>query len=138
MVDRITREQRSKVMSAIRSKNTKPELTLRKEFFRCKLRYRLHYGIEKIDIAFPKCKIAVFVDGCFWHGCPIHSNLPKTNQNYWLPKLKRNIERDKEQTTRLEAEGWEVLRFWEHDLDSENIKEVVKKTKNALYRRIEE
>jgi DNA mismatch endonuclease (patch repair protein) len=115
LTDRITKEQRSKIMSAIRSKDTKPELAIRKELFRLKLRYRLYYGVEKIDIAFPGCKVAVFVDGCFWHGCPLHANVPKTNQEYWLPKLKRNIKRDNEKTQRLEGKGWLVFHFWEHE-----------------------
>lgn len=95
MVDKISPENRSKLMSAIRSKNTKPEISLRKALWAKDLRFRKHYGIEKIDIAFPSKKIAVFVDGCFWHGCPLHSHIPKSNQSYWKPKLTKNIERDK-------------------------------------------
>ena len=112
-------------MSAIQSKNTKPELRLRKALWAKVLRFRVQYGKEKIDIAFPSKKIAVFVDGCFWHGCPIHSHLPKSNEEYWVPKLKKNIERDKAKNERLEAEGWKVLRFWEHELTK--CGEVVKK-----------
>ncbi|MFX0108638.1 MAG: very short patch repair endonuclease, partial [Candidatus Hodarchaeota archaeon] len=81
------------------------------------LRFRTHYCKEKIDIAFPSKKLAIFVDGCFWHGCPIHSHLPKSHEDYWHPKLKKNIERDCAKNTRLEAQGWRVLRFWEHDLN---------------------
>jgi DNA mismatch endonuclease, patch repair protein len=103
-------------MSAIRSKNTAPEVAIRKVLWAKGLRYNIHYGKEKIDIAFPSKKVAVFVDGCFWHGCPIHSHLPKSNEKYWLPKLKKNIERDKEMTIKLETDGWKVLRFWEHEL----------------------
>ena len=87
MVDRISKEKRSKIMSAIRSKNTKPEIILRKAFWKKVLRFRVQYGKEKIDIAFPSKKIAVFVDGCFWHLCPLHSHFPKSNKEYWLPKL---------------------------------------------------
>jgi len=121
-LDRITKEQRSKIMSAIRSKNTKPEIVLRKALWERDLRFRIYYCKEKIDIAFPSKKVAIFVDGCFWHGCPIHSRLPRSNEEYWHPKLKKNIERDKEKTKRLEADGWQVLRFWEHELrEIENV-----------------
>jgi DNA mismatch endonuclease, patch repair protein len=116
MVDTFSKEKRSKIMSSIHSKNTKPELCLRKSLWAKGLRYRVQYGKEKIDIAFPSKKIAVFVDGCFWHGCPIHSHLPKSNEEYWIPKLKKNIERDKAKNERLEAQGWKVLHFWEHEL----------------------
>jgi len=115
-VDRVQKEKRSKIMAAIRSTNTKPELVLRRALWREGLRFRVYYGKEKIDIACPSKKLAIFVDGCFWHGCPIHSHLPKSHQDYWHPKLKRNIERDRAKNKRLHANGWKVLRFWEHDL----------------------
>lgn len=105
-------------MSTIRSKNTAPEVLLRKALFAKGCRYRIHYGVNKIDIAFPCKKIAVFVDGCFWHGCPMHAHLPKSNKEYWIPKLNKNKTRDKETTKQLENEGWVVLRFWEHELDN--------------------
>jgi DNA mismatch endonuclease (patch repair protein) len=103
-------------MSAIRSRNTKPEVTLRKALWSKGLRFRVHYCREKIDIAFPSEKLGIFVDGCFWHGCPIHSHVPKSNREYWLPKLRRNMERDKEKEDRLGLEGWRIMRFWEHEL----------------------
>jgi DNA mismatch endonuclease, patch repair protein len=109
-------------MSGIHSENTKPEIELRKALWAKGMRFRKYYGKEKIDVAFPKLKIAVFVDGCFWHGCPIHSHIPKSNEKYWIPKLKKNIERDYAKNERLETEGWKVLRFWEHELtDKEEI-----------------
>lgn len=115
MVDRITKEKRSKIMAAIHSENTKPEMELRRALWAEGLRYRIHYSSEKIDIAFPTKKLAIFIDGCFWHGCPIHSHIPKSNVSYWLPKLNKNIERDKTTSKRLEADGWRVIRFWEHE-----------------------
>jgi DNA mismatch endonuclease (patch repair protein) len=115
-VDRISKEKRSRVMSAIRSTDTQPELRLRRALWAKGMRYRIHYGSEKIDIAFPSKKIAVFVDGCFWHGCPLHSHFPKSNVEYWHPKLRRNIERDKAKESRLRSGGWKVLRLWEHEL----------------------
>jgi DNA mismatch endonuclease (patch repair protein) len=107
-------------MSAIHSRNTIPEVTLRKALWARGFRFRVHYGKEKIDIAFPSNKLAVFVDGCFWHRCPIHSHLPKSHEDYWHPKLKKNIERDQAKNNRLESEGWKVLRFWEHELQELN------------------
>ena len=120
-------------MSAIHSKNTKPELKLRKALWKDGFRYRIYYSQEKIDIAFPKEKIAIFVDGCFWHGCPIHSHLPKSNQDYWYPKLQKNTERDKMKTKRLENEGWLVMHFWEHE--TENTEGIVREIKEAFLKR---
>jgi DNA mismatch endonuclease, patch repair protein len=105
-------------MSSIRSKDTKPEVKIRKALWVNGFRYRIHYGSFKIDIAFPAKKLAIFIDGCFWHGCPIHSHQPKSNQAYWLPKLKKNIQRDNDVTQRLKAEGWKVMRFWEHETEN--------------------
>lgn len=124
MVDKVSKETRSKIMSAIRSKNTKPEVSLRKALWAKGFRYRAQYGKEKIDIAFPSMKVAIFVDGCFWHGCPIHSHIPKSNKGYWVPKLKKNIERDLTNNSKLKTEGWIVLRFWEHELN--NVDAVIK------------
>ena len=103
-------------MAAIHSTNTIPEVTLRKALWRRGLRFRAQYGKKKIDIAFPARKVAVFVDGCFWHGCPVHSHKVGTNEAYWQTKLEKNSERDKIKTAQLKAEGWVVLRFWEHEL----------------------
>jgi DNA mismatch endonuclease (patch repair protein) len=117
-------------MSAIRSRNTKPEVTLRRALWSIGLRFRVHYCREKIDIAFPSEKLAIFVDGCFWHCCPIHSHLPKSNRGYWLPKLRRNIERDKAKEDRLELQGWRIMRFWEHELVEPD--KVAEKVLNAI------
>lgn len=130
MTDRISKEKRSKIMSAIRSVNTKPEITLRKALWAKGLRFRRQHGKEKIDIAFPSQKLAIFIDGCFWHGCPIHSHMPKSNQEYWLPKLKKNIERDKSKNERLKADGWQIMRFWEHELT--NVEYIASKIQMAL------
>lgn len=131
MPDRISKEQRSKVMSSIRSKDTVPEITLRKALWARGLRFRVHYGPEKIDIAFPSRKVAVFVDGCFWHGCPEHSHMPETNVGYWGPKLVRNKERDAATTRKLESEGWKVVRVWEHEVNDPCIIEKIKKELRA-------
>jgi len=130
MVDQFSKEKRSKIMSAIRSKNTKPELALRRALWAQGLRYRIQYGKEKIDIAFPSKKVAVFVDGCFWHGCPIHSHIPKSNPNYWIPKLQKNKERAILKNELLRNTGWNVLHFWEHEMN--DLDSIVKKIKQVL------
>lgn len=122
-MDKFSKEKRSKIMSSIRSKNTKPEVLLRKALWKEGYRYRIHYGKEKIDIAFPSKKIAIFVDGCFWHMCPLHGHVPKSREDYWIPKLNKNMERAKKKDERLEDAGWKVIHFWEHEL--KNIDEVL-------------
>jgi len=116
IMDRISKKTRSKIMRAIKSNNTKPEILLRKALSKLGYRYKAHYGPFKIDIAFPSKKIAIFVDGCFWHQCPWHSHKPKTNKSYWVPKLKRNVLRAKKINVKLRRLGWKVIRVWEHEL----------------------
>jgi DNA mismatch endonuclease (patch repair protein) len=117
MADTISREMRSKVMSAIRAKDTKPEVALRHALFGLGLRYRKNYGRHDIDIAFPGTMLAVFVDGCFWHCCPKHSHAPKSNMTYWNRKLNGNKARDLRVNAELTSEGWNVVRLWEHDIN---------------------
>ncbi len=120
-MDSMTREQRSYVMSRIRSSDTKAEVRLRKALWHRGLRYRKNY--RKLpgtpDIALTRKKIAIFVDGDFWHGKG-YEDAPgkqiKTNRTYWKSKLSRNIERDKDVNDALLQEGWLVLRFWESDI----------------------
>jgi DNA mismatch endonuclease (patch repair protein) len=120
--------QRSRCMSKIRSKNTKPELALRRALFARGLRFRTRMPLlGRPDIIFTKAKLVVFVDGCFWHGCPIHGTMPKSNQDYWSAKLARNRARDAETTAALEREGWCVLRHWAHEIaeDAAGVAEVI-------------
>ena len=107
----------SRTMRRVRRKDTKPELVLRRELHRRGLRFRVDFaGVPgRPDIALTKAKIAVFVDGCFWHGCPIHATYPKNNEEWWGRKLRRNRERDREVNRRLGEHGWIVLRYWTHD-----------------------
>ncbi|MCT1627811.1 very short patch repair endonuclease [Corynebacterium sanguinis] len=99
------------------SRNTAPELLLRKELFRRGLGFRVN--VNKLpgspDIVFPKQKIAVFVDGCYWHGCEIHSRPSVHNREWWIAKMRRNHERDTQDVRDLEVAGWWVIRAWEHD-----------------------
>jgi DNA mismatch endonuclease (patch repair protein) len=113
--------RRSANMRAIRRRDTKPERTLRSALHRRGLRFRVDYPVPvagrspRPDIAFTRWRVAVFVDGCFWHGCPYHATGPKVNASYWGPKIARNVERDAQQAELLLAAGWTVLRVWEHD-----------------------
>lgn len=118
MVDSVSKKKRSEIMSKIRAKNTKLETDFRKRVWIKGLRYRLHYKMTgKPDLVFVSKKIAVFIDSCFWHKCPKHFRQPKSNLDYWIPKIKNNVERDKKITRNLKTKGWEVLRFWEHDIN---------------------
>jgi DNA mismatch endonuclease (patch repair protein) len=121
-MDRINRESRTKLMSKIRSKDTVPEVTLRKALRNSGITYRKYYGPEKIDIAIPATKIAVFVDGCFWHSCPIHGHAPKSNIGYWGKKLEKNRGRASAKDLRLKEEGWEIIHIWEHEISEDSLK----------------
>lgn len=98
-------------------RDTKPELALRKELYRRGMRYRVNYRDlpGRPDIALTRAKIAVFVDGCFWHACPVHGGLPRNNRDWWRAKLDRNRERDREKDAALVDLGWIPLHYWEHD-----------------------
>jgi DNA mismatch endonuclease (patch repair protein) len=80
---------------------------------------------RSIDVAFGRLKIAVFFDGCFWHGCPVHATSPKANAEWWRAKLDRNMERDQETTEHLCSDGWVVLRFWEHEAAEDVVRHIV-------------
>lgn len=119
MADNHSKEIRSMNMSHIRSKNSKPEEKVRKYLFSKGFRYRKNVKDlpGKPDIVLPKYKAVVFVNGCFWHkhDCP-RFVWPSSNKEYWVPKIQRNVERDIENTRRLEEQGWQVLTVWECQL----------------------
>ncbi len=100
-------------------RDTQVELTVRRLLHARGLRYRVDFAPvnrrRRADVVFTRQKVAVFIDGCFWHGCPVHYIQPKTNAQYWWPKIERNIARDLETTRQLSDAGWTVLRFWEHE-----------------------
>jgi len=132
MADVHTREQRSYNMSRIKGQGTKPEKLLRKALWSVGLRYRIKNKLPgRPDIIFPSAKVAVFVDGCFWHGCPDHMTWPKINAAFWRRKIKRNIERDREVEAELERLGWQSRRFWEHEISGE-VNSVVQKISHAV------
>ena len=122
-MDDLTPEQRKKNMRAIRSKDTTIELALRKALWQRGIRYRKNYKglIGKPDIVITKYRIAVFCDSDFWHGYDWENRKSriKSNQNYWIPKIERNMTRDREVTAALVEQGWIVLRFWEHTIRKE-------------------
>lgn len=119
-MDVLTPRQRSHCMSRIRGKNTGPELLVRKALWALRLRYRTHSAIPgRPDIVFATAKLAVFIDGCFWHGCALHGVKPKTNSGFWREKIRKNRARDRKVTRLLEAEEWSVLRFWEHEVEDD-------------------
>lgn len=123
-MDNLTKEKRRNIMQHIRAKNTKAEVMLRKALWHCGIRYRKYY--KKLpgtpDIAITKYRIAVFVDGDFWHARG-HENNPgeqiQTNSTFWSKKLKRNVERDKEVNQALLEMGWLVLRYWDSDVNKD-------------------
>ena len=108
-------------MRGIRRTGTKPELALRAALHARGYRYRKDFRLDlplrrvRPDIAFTRRKVAVFVDGCFWHACPDHGSKPANNTWYWGPKLQRNVERDRVADAALSAAGWDVVRVWEHE-----------------------
>ncbi len=120
MVDVMTPEQRSRCMSRVKSANTTTEIRLRKALWAAGLRYRLRYKLPwKPDLVFVSARLVVFVDGCFWHGCPVHAKKPKTNERFWDTKLRENVERDQRANGQLRRMGWNVLRLWQHDIEND-------------------
>lgn len=118
MTDVLTKKQRSYNMAQIKSKNTGPELILRKLLSKNKVRgYRLHSKIfGKPDLVFTKIRLAVFIDGCFWHKCQDCFVKPTSRTKFWKEKIRNNIKRDKEVNKFLEKNNWKFLRIWEHEL----------------------
>jgi len=116
-------------MSAIRSKNTKPELTVRRFLHSRGLRFRLHRKDlpGKPDLVLTKYRTAIFVDGCFWHGheCPRNPKAPATNKSYWGPKILRTQQRDRDADQALVAQGWRVIRLWECELGPDALENLV-------------
>lgn len=111
---------RRKNMQANRRRDTQPELRVRSLLHSAGLRYRvdappLSTLRSRADVVFARSRVAVFIDGCYWHGCPEHYRVPRVNTNYWAPKIEGNRERDRRVDRALVDAGWTVLRFWEHE-----------------------
>jgi DNA mismatch endonuclease (patch repair protein) len=101
-------------------RDTAPELALRRDLWRRDLRYRVDVapirGLRRrADMVFSRARVAVYVDGCYWHSCPDHATVPKANREWWVAKLEANVARDRDTDARLLAAGWEVVRVWEHE-----------------------
>jgi DNA mismatch endonuclease (patch repair protein) len=123
-MDNIPAQDRSAVMAKVKSnKNKSTELRIIEIFKNLSITgWEINYQIYgKPDFVFLKSKLAIFVDGCFWHGCEQHCRVPKDNQEYWINKINHNIERDKFVTKQLEANGWIVIRLWEHELKKKSL-----------------
>lgn len=126
-------------MQSNRRRDTKPELAVRSELHRRGFRYRVDHPIRiegerpiRPDVVFVKARVAVFVDGCFWHGCPEHGTLPKeTNRSYWVEKIRQNRARDERHQQLLESNGWIVIRSWTHEPSAE----VADRVERALLQR---
>lgn len=107
-------------MQRQRRRDTSPELRVRQELFRRGLRYRVDLAPlpgmrSRADVVFTRARVAVFVDGCFWHRCPLHATDPKANSGWWRSKLDANVQRDRATDERLRSAGWAVVRVWEHE-----------------------
>ncbi len=136
MADKFTQEKRSQIMKSIRSVNTVPEIKVRKKLHSLGFRFKL-YGYDlpgKPDIVLPKYKVAILVNGCFWHGhsCKIGSGKrkPQSNQEYWISKIARNVRRDKENKKKLLEKGWSVITIWECETKIES--KLIKKIKPLI------
>lgn len=128
MIEPPTETVRRRMVSQ-RRKDTAAEVQLRRALYRDGWRYRVSYPVpgmprRTIDVAFPSRKVAVFVDGCFWHGCPDHGVAPKHNGTWWRDKLAANRARDRDTTNHLESLGWTVVRVWEHEVSTDGIERV--------------
>ncbi|MCW5909537.1 MAG: DNA mismatch endonuclease Vsr [Cyclobacteriaceae bacterium] len=138
MKDKFSKEKRSDIMSKIRKTDTKPELLVRKYLFSKGLRFRIYNKklIGNPDIVLSKHKTVVFVNGCFWHAhknCKLN-RMPKSNTDYWIPKILKNVERDKRNKKELKKLGWNIFTIWECELRGKKRE----KTLTKLYRKIKE
>jgi DNA mismatch endonuclease (patch repair protein) len=141
MADIFSKKQRSYVMSRIRSSHTQPELKLRRFLKSLGFVYQPKGIYGSPDFANRERKIAVFIDGCFWHGCKKHFRMPKSNIEFWSRKINGNVRRDKRQTVILRKQGWKVVRIWEHklregpDMAIQRVKGAMKRGKHFKSRR---
>jgi DNA mismatch endonuclease, patch repair protein len=113
-----TTEQRRKNMSAIRATHSKLENSITQALWLKGFRFRKNVKnlFGKPDIAIKKYRVVIFIDSCFWHACPLHGNIPNNNQDFWVPKLERNKQRDNEVTQHYLQKKWNILRIWEHEI----------------------
>jgi DNA mismatch endonuclease (patch repair protein) len=138
MTDRVSKEQRSKNMAAVRSSgNITTELALIKIFkkygIKGWLRNQKILGIHP-DFIFKRQRVAVFSHGCFWHGCKLHGEIPISNKKFWREKIRKNINRDERSAKKLKGAGWKVLCFWEHEIKKkpDSVARKVKKQSHSI------
>lgn len=133
-MDTVSSKKRSEIMSRVRSKDSKIEVSFRKELWKRGFRYRKnpskHFG--KPDIVLKKYRAVIFIDSCFWHGCERHCRVPSTRTAYWKQKIHRNIARDKEVTMHYREIDWKIFRIWEHQL-GENMDKTLGKLLWKIY-----
>lgn len=117
-MDKVSKEVRSKIMRAVHSNDTRMEEKFRKELFSRGVRFRKNVSDlpGKPDIAIKSKRVVIFLDSCFWHGCPEHLRQPKSNKNYWDKKVKLNVERDHKINSEYRIRGWKLVRIWEHEI----------------------
>lgn len=125
-----------KRMQSTRQKNTAAEMSIRRAIHRMGLRYRIHIepvpGLHRnADIVFSKQRVAVMIDGCFWHGCELHGSQPKTNAAFWSRKIEDNKRRDRDTDERLRADGWRVIRIWEHEDPQQAAERIASTVRNS-------
>ena len=132
MADKVSPEIRSMIMSHIRGKDTKPEIAVRRTVWGMGIRYRLHSGMVPgtPDLSNRSSKLAVFVDGCFWHGCPRCYREPQTNTSFWRKKVERNRRRRRTVRRDLKRQGFKVVEIWEHDAYNPSV--VIRKVESVM------
>ena len=134
MVDTFSKTERSRIMASVKSKNNKSTEIAFISILKDKgiAGWRRNYPLHgKPDFVFPRSKIAVFIDGCFWHKCPKHCRLPASNKDYWHGKIERNRVRDKKVSKNLKDKGWKVIRIWEHEIKAKDLNRKLKLIKKA-------
>ena len=140
-VEASTPEARSR-MQRVRQKNTSAESALRRELHAHGIRYRVQVRVlikprRVADVAFSGLRVAVFVDGCFWHGCPAHATWPKQNADFWRTKIEANMARDNDTDERLRAEGWKIIRVWAHEepkVAAARIAHILERRRESMHR----
>ncbi|MFC1601777.1 very short patch repair endonuclease [Candidatus Sumerlaeota bacterium] len=134
-MDTVSAKERSRIMSCVKARGNKStELKLVAIFRKYGIKgWRRNYDLTgKPDFVFPKSRLAVFVDGCFWHGCPNHCRIPTSNKDYWVAKITGNKKRDRKVSKSLRAAGWTVVRLWEHELGAEQYGRKLARIKQAV------
>lgn len=129
MADTVTKAVRRKIMQAVKQSGSVIERCIQKELRKKKICFVTNDKLlpGKPDIALKKKKVVVFIDSCFWHSCPKHTKIPKTNRTYWSIKIQNNKKRDKKISSLYKKMHWKILRFWGHEITKDNLPKVIKK-----------